>query len=96
MLIVDEALAVGDAKFQAKCFRRFEELVARGTTILLVTHSIEQITRHCDRAILLEGGVVHQEGPPKDVASREWGVPISMPAEVRQRVDRIWQDLGIS
>lgn len=69
VLIVDEALAVGDAKFQAKCFRRFEELVARGTTILLVTHSIEQITRHCDRAILLEGGVVHQEGPPKDVAN---------------------------
>lgn len=69
VLIVDEALAVGDAKFQAKCFRRFEELVARGTTILLVTHSTEQITRHCDRAILLEGGVVHQEGPPKDVAN---------------------------
>ncbi|MDO5101979.1 MAG: Wzt carbohydrate-binding domain-containing protein [Lautropia sp.] len=69
ILIVDEALAVGDAKFQAKCFRRFEELVARGTTILLVTHSIDQITRHCDRAILLEGGVVHQIGPPKDVAN---------------------------
>lgn len=69
ILIVDEALAVGDAKFQAKCFRRFEELVARGTTVLLVTHSIDQITRHCDRAILLEGGVVHQEGPPKDVAN---------------------------
>ena len=60
---------MGDAKFQAKCFRRFEELVSRGTTILLVTHSTEQITRHCDRAILLEGGVVHQEGPPKDVAN---------------------------
>jgi len=60
---------VGDTKFQAKCFRRFEELVSRGTTILLVTHSTEQITRHCDRAILLEGGVVHQEGPPKDVAN---------------------------
>lgn len=69
ILIVDEALAVGDARFQAKCFRRFEELVARGTTILLVTHSIDQITRHCDRAILLEGGVVHQAGPPKDVAN---------------------------
>lgn len=69
ILIVDEALAVGDAKFQAKCFRRFEELVARGTTILLVTHSIDQITRHCDRAILLEGGVVQLDGPPKDVAN---------------------------
>ena len=69
ILIVDEALAVGDAKFQAKCFRRFEELVARGTTILFVTHSIDQITRHCDRAILLEGGVVRLAGLPKDVAN---------------------------
>ncbi len=47
ILIVDEALAVGDVKFQAKCFRRFEELVAGGTTILFVTHSTEQIVRHC-------------------------------------------------
>lgn len=69
ILIVDEALAVGDAKFQAKCFRRFNELIARGTTVLLVTHSIDQITRHCDRAILLEGGAVQLDGPPKDVAN---------------------------
>ena len=70
VLIVDEALAVGDVKFQAKCFRRFEELVARGTTILLVTHSTEQIVRHCDKAILLESGRIHMEGAPKDVANR--------------------------
>ena len=69
ILIVDEALAVGDAKFQAKCFRRFNELVARGTTVLLVTHSTDQIARHCDRAILLEGGGVQCDGPPKDVAN---------------------------
>ncbi|HCS26532.1 MAG TPA: sugar ABC transporter ATP-binding protein [Spongiibacteraceae bacterium] len=69
ILIVDEALAVGDARFQAKCFRRFDELVEQGTTILLVTHSTEQIVRHCDRAILVEQGAIFAEGVPKDIAN---------------------------
>lgn len=56
VLIVDEALAVGDVKFQSKCFRRFDELVSQGKTILFVTHSVEQVVRHCDRALLMEGG----------------------------------------
>ncbi len=69
ILIIDEALAVGDVKFQAKCFRRFEELVARGTTILFVTHSTEQIVRHCDRAILLHEGRIACEGEPRKVSN---------------------------
>ncbi|SJL83539.1 ABC transporter ATP-binding protein [Vibrio palustris] len=56
ILIVDEALAVGDARFQAKCFRRLEKLREKGTTILLVTHSTEQITRHCSKALLIDRG----------------------------------------
>jgi lipopolysaccharide transport system ATP-binding protein len=52
VLIVDEALAVGDARFQAKCFDRLRQLKANGTSILLVTHSTEQIVTHCDRAVL--------------------------------------------
>lgn len=70
ILIVDEALAVGDIKFQAKCFRRLDELVANGTSILFVSHSTEQITRHCDRAILLENGSLFMIGAPKDVTNR--------------------------
>lgn len=70
ILIIDEALAVGDVKFQAKCFRRLEELVAKGTSILFVSHSTDQVTRHCDRAILLENGRVHMIGAPKDVTNR--------------------------
>lgn len=70
VLIVDEALAVGDVKFQAKCFRRFEDLVNHGTSVLFVTHSTEQIVRHCDRAILLENGGVLMEGEPKEVTNR--------------------------
>ena len=59
ILIVDEALSVGDAKFQAKCFDRLEELKENGTSILLVTHASEQIVTHCSSAILLnEGGVL--------------------------------------
>lgn len=67
VMIVDEALSVGDAKFQAKCFRRFEDLKARGTTILLVSHSMTSIIGFCDRAILLENGRLIEDGDPRDI-----------------------------
>ena len=70
VLIVDEALAVGDAKFQARCFDRLKQFKASGTSILLVTHSTEQIVTHCDRAVLLEGGRVEMIGLPRDVTNR--------------------------
>jgi lipopolysaccharide transport system ATP-binding protein len=56
ILIVDEALAVGDEKFQRKCFQRLDELKKQGTTILFVSHSGPQIIESCDKAILLEHG----------------------------------------
>ena len=65
ILVVDEALAVGDVKFQSKCFRRFEELIGGGTTILFVTHSTEQIVRHCSWSILLEQAVIKEMGSQK-------------------------------
>ncbi len=70
VLVIDEALAVGDIQFQTKCFRRFEELVARGRTVLLVTHSTEQVVRHCSRALLLEGGRLVADGEPRIVANQ--------------------------
>jgi lipopolysaccharide transport system ATP-binding protein len=57
ILIVDEALSVGDAKFQAKCFEQLRQLKENGTSILLVTHSSEQIVTHCSSAILLNNGI---------------------------------------
>lgn len=69
ILIVDEALAVGDAKFQAKCFERLKKLKDNGTSILLVTHSSEQIVTHCSNAILLDRGQVLKMGAPKDVVN---------------------------
>jgi lipopolysaccharide transport system ATP-binding protein len=67
ILIVDEALAVGDVRFQAKCFERLRQLKRGGTSILLVTHSTEQIVTHCDRALLLDGGRAIRWGDPKDI-----------------------------
>lgn len=57
ILIVDEALAVGDEKFQRKCFARLDELKSRGTSILFVSHSGSQIVELCERALLLERGI---------------------------------------
>ena len=70
ILIIDEALAVGDVQFQSKCFRRFERLVASGRTVLLVSHSTEQVVRHCSRALLLENGYLLDDGLPRDIANR--------------------------
>ncbi len=67
VLIVDEALAVGDAAFQRKCFRRLEELRTRGTAILFVSHSIELVRSLCNRALYLERGVVKAVGDAADV-----------------------------
>jgi lipopolysaccharide transport system ATP-binding protein len=67
---VDEALAVGDARFQAKCFARLKALRERGTSILLVTHSTEQVVTHCDRAILIDAGQKMDDGDPRPVVNR--------------------------
>lgn len=56
ILVVDEALAVGDEKFQRKCFSRLDQLKSRGTSILFVSHSAPQVIELCDRALLLERG----------------------------------------
>lgn len=65
ILIVDEALSVGDVFFQAKCYRKFEDFKAMGKTILFVSHDLSSIARYCDRVILLNKGVKLNEGTPK-------------------------------
>ncbi len=66
ILIVDEALSVGDVFFQAKCYRKFEEFKQQGRTILFVSHDLGSITKYCDRAILLNQGRKIFEGSPKE------------------------------
>ena len=66
ILIVDEALSVGDVFFQSKCYRKFEEFKQDGKTILFVSHDLSAISRYCDRAILLNQGDKVYEGTPKE------------------------------
>ncbi|MEQ8845068.1 MAG: ABC transporter ATP-binding protein [Phycisphaerales bacterium] len=70
VLIVDEALSVGDIFFVQKCTRRIHELLDSGTTMLLVSHDAGAITNLCDRAILLEQGEVAFQGEPTDTIAR--------------------------
>ncbi len=70
ILLVDEILAVGDAGFQQKCFDVFNRLRDEGKTLVLVTHTMSDMKRFCDRALLLERGVPILLGDPGDVAER--------------------------
>lgn len=67
ILIVDEALSVGDVFFQAKCFKKFEEFKKMGKTILIVSHDLSSISKYCDRVILLNQGEKVAEGSPKKI-----------------------------
>ena len=64
ILIVDEALSVGDVFFQSKCYRRMEEIRQKGTTILMVTHDMGSIIKYCDKVVLLNKGNFVAEGAP--------------------------------
>ena len=70
ILIVDEALAVGDYRFQAKCYNKFEELKSKGKTILFVSHDVDAVRRFCTRAIWLDCGRMIMDGEVQDVTSK--------------------------
>ena len=70
LLVVDEVLAVGDFMFQHKCLMRLNEMLQKGTTLLFVSHSSEQVRMLCQRAIWLDHGVVLGDGPADEVCAR--------------------------
>jgi lipopolysaccharide transport system ATP-binding protein len=70
ILIIDEALAVGDAVFQHRCLRRIKELHEGGTTVLFVSHDVAAIRALCSRAILMSHGRIISDGDPADVLNR--------------------------
>ena len=70
ILIIDEALAVGDAVFQHRCLRRLKELRERGTTVLFVSHDAAAVRALCSRALLLKAGTLMADGKPADVLNQ--------------------------
>jgi lipopolysaccharide transport system ATP-binding protein len=78
VLLVDEALAVGDVSFQAKCFARIEAMRADGCALVYVSHAVEDVVKHCKRALFIDGGRVVVDGPARDVATayldHVWGM----------------------
>jgi homopolymeric O-antigen transport system ATP-binding protein len=67
LLLLDEVIAVGDLGFQRRCMERIHELRARGTAIVLASHSLEQVVEECDRAIWMERGRARAEGPADEI-----------------------------
>jgi lipopolysaccharide transport system ATP-binding protein len=108
ILIVDEVLAVGDAAFQRKCLNKMEDVRQHGRTVLFVSHNMSAVTRLCQRAILIAGGTIQQDGPAaqvtssyllsslKTTAERTWDAPASAPGDevVRLRAIRIRSSEG--
>ncbi|MEA2274294.1 MAG: lipopolysaccharide transport system ATP-binding protein [Solirubrobacteraceae bacterium] len=69
ILLIDEALGVGDAEFQQKCAARIAEFRARGVTFVVVSHDLQRLTNLCDRVAWIDGGAIRQLGTPGDVIS---------------------------
>lgn len=69
ILLIDEILAVGDASFQAKCFNKLREMKETGVTIVLVSHSLQQVEQICNRAIWIDNGLIRMEGSPRKVCN---------------------------
>lgn len=89
ILLIDEILAVGDAAFQAKCIARLMQLKAEGVTIVIVSHSMAQLERICDRSIWLENGRVRMDGIPAEVHPHyleEMGQRLKVPPPEPERI----------
>jgi lipopolysaccharide transport system ATP-binding protein len=91
ILLVDEVLAVGDARFQRKCLDKMQDVGRAGRTVLFVSHNMPAVTRLCERTILLDDGSILRDGPSHEVvsaylnsglgttAAREWSDPARIP-----------------
>lgn len=101
ILIVDEALSVGDVFFQAKCYKKFEDFKKEGKTILFVSHDLGSIGKYCDRVILLNKGTKLEEGKPKEIIDIYKKILVnqlddgSKLREVDKKADagEVWKDL---
>ena len=110
ILLVDEVLAVGDAEFQRRSLGRMEDLSQSGRTVLFVSHNMQAVAQLCDRALLLDGGRIVNDGPSAEVvaeylqaghgssSSRAWGELDDAPGDelVRLRSARVLQDGAVT
>lgn len=94
ILIVDEALSVGDVFFQSKCYRKFEEFKKLGKTILFVSHDLSSITKYCDRAVLLNKGIKVMEGTPKEAVDRFKMALVEQEEAQRRENTALWMPDG--
>jgi ABC-type polysaccharide/polyol phosphate transport system ATPase subunit len=97
VLILDEVLAVGDARFLKRCRERLEEFRQAGTTVLMVSHALEAVAKNCQRCIWLDQGAIVADGPVNEVLERyesdaaaaegpsAVGEPVAVAAEVAQK-----------
>jgi len=85
ILIVDEALAVGDIHFQARCFDRFHQFREQGVTVIFVTHDLNMVTRYCDYAYLLSSGSIVAQGKPREVVSSYRKIETGHTAEIESQ-----------
>ena len=96
VLIIDEALSVGDELFQRKCFSRIETIKKNGTTILFVSHSGAAVVGLCDRAILIDSGEVLVSGPPKKIIGKYQRLlyaPSDKRSSIREEIRRLEEDV---
>lgn len=97
ILIVDEALSVGDVFFQAKCYRKFEEFKKMGKTILIVSHDLSSISKYCDKVVLLNRGKKLAEGQPKEMVDLYKKVLVGQAGneeDLNQLVEEQLSDIG--
>jgi lipopolysaccharide transport system ATP-binding protein len=92
ILVVDEALSVGDEAFQRKCFARINRIRDEGATVLFVSHSAGIVTQLCDRAVLLDHGELLLDGSPKFVVSRYHKMLYAPPGRVEAVREEIRKD----
>ena len=86
VLLLDEVLATGDWKFKDKCFRRMEEIVSSGATVIFVSHLVPKVEKFCNRAMLLHKGVVKGIGPATEICQMYYDLPeIEVPPNPRVR-----------
>lgn len=86
ILIVDEALSVGDVFFQAKCYKKFDEFKKQGKTILFVSHDLGSVVKYCDRVVLLNKGDKLDEGSPKDMVGLYKRVLLGQTKEAQEKM----------